>query len=355
MADLFKRVMSQVYDERMGAEPKGFLTKFFGARPELVMESDSEIVEIDIIRDGRKIATDVIRGGQHANINQALRYSTKEYKVPLYDERVALTASMLNKRLPGETPYQPVEKLARMARIVADEQVEQSRKILREMERMAAEIFQGGAITLKNTESLSFGRKSSHHVSPSTKWSPSAGNPITDIRALCDVIFQDGKRKPNTAVFGSIAWDMFVQNTNVKSYLNQNLIKPGEINPSEVIEGATFQGRIWIGDYQLDLYSYPEFYLTSADVVTPYVTTDSVILAARGADYRIAYGAVELLPDAVDEHRRLGLPNAPAFVPGRIVPYAFAEPPSSLWAGVQSAPLLIPTAIDTFGDLYNVD
>jgi Phage major capsid protein E. len=355
MADLFKRVMQAVYDERMGAEPKSFLSSFFGARPELVSESDTEIVQIDVIRDSRKIAVDVIRGGQHANVNQAMRFSTKEYKVPLYDERVPLTASMLNKRAPGEDPYQPVNKLARMAAIVADEQVGQARKVLREIERMAASIFQTGAITLKNTESLSFGRKSTHHVTPTTKWAAGTGNPISDIKALCDVIFQDGKRKPRKAIFGSAAWDMFSGNATVKDYLNKLWIKPGEINPAEVVQGATFQGRIWIGDYQLDLYTYNDFYIDATDTLVPYVTTDSVILFDDTADLRKAFGAVELLPEATDDYRRLGMPTIPEFVPGRIVPYTFSELPSTTWAGIQSAPLLIPTAIDTFGDLYNVD
>lgn len=355
MADIFKRVMASVYDERMAAEPQGFLSSFFGRTPERVVESETEIVEIDVIRDSRRIAVDVIRGGQHANINQASRFSVKEYKVPLYDERVPLTASMLNKRYPGENAYSDGSKIARLARLVVDEQIQQARKITREIERMAAAIFHTGAITLKNAESLSFGRKATHHVTPTTKWAASTGDPLADIAALCAVIFTDGKHKPNTLVFGGVAWSKFIGNAAVKDYLDKFLLKPGEVNPAEYRNGATYQGRLWIGDYQLNLYTYPEFYLSAADVNTPYVTEDSVLVFSDVADYRAAFGAVELLPEATDEYRRLGLPVIPQFQPGKIVPYAFAEMPSTLWAGVQSAPLLVPTAIDTFGDLYNVD
>lgn len=354
MADLFKRVMMAAYDERRLAVPPMFLSSLFGKRPQERIVSETEKVEVDIMRDNRKVAVDVIRGGGVGNTNFSNRFSAKEYGVPLYWEEAPITASMLNKRIPGLDPYQPTDRMAALVWHATRIQDEQAMKIKREIERMCGEALQLGTITLKNSDSLDFKRKATHSVTPGTKWD-STGDPITDVRALCDVIFQDGKMKPDTAIFGSAAWDAFITNSNVTGYLDVRRIEPGRVNPAEVLGGATFQGRVWIGDYQLDLYSYNEFYLDASDTATPYVTTDSVILMNRAARLAMGFGAVEVLPEREAEYRRLGMPTIPMFAPGEVTPFVYEKPPAALYAGVQSAPIAVPTAIDTFGVLINVD
>jgi len=354
MADLFKHVMARAYDERMLAVQPMFLQSLFGKSDSELILSQTEKVDIDIIRDNRKVAVDVIRGGGVGNTNFSNRFSAKEYTLPLYWEEAPITASMLNKRLPGLDPYQPADRMAALAYHASKIQAEQAMKIRRAIEAMAAEALLSGTVTLKNTDSLDFSRKVAHTVVPGTKWD-STGNPITDIRALCDVIFQNGKMKPDTLIFGGAAWDSFIGNSNVTSYLDKRRIEPGRVSPTEVLSGATFQGRVWIGDYQLDLYTYNEFYLDASDTATPYVTTDSVIVMNRSAYLVKAFGAVEVLPVFQDEYRRLGMPGVPQFQQGQIVPFAYEKPPAALYAGVQSAPVVIPTAIDTVGVFNNVD
>lgn len=353
--DLFMRVMMAAYDERVATLMRPmFLTSFFGKNPSELVISTIERVDVDVIRDARRAAVDVIRGGGVGNPNQTGKFTTHEYKVPLYWEETPLTAQQIIRRIPGMNNFESLDRAAVLAYHATNAQREQTLKIVRDIERQAAEALQLGTITLINTESLDFGKKAAHSVTPATKWDNS-GDPITDLQGLCDIIFHNGKMKPNTVIFGEAAWSVFITNTIVKAHLDNRRIEAGRINPAEIPEGATFQGRVWIGDYQLDLFSYNDFYMNSSNVAVPYITTDTVIVMNRSAYLTKAFGAVELLPQYVAEYAARGLPRMPEFVPGQFVPFAYERAPNALLVGVQSAPLVIPTAIDTMGTLVNVD
>lgn len=353
MADVVKKVMMTAYDERLKQVQWPFLKGFFGKTTDEEVISDSEVVEVDVIRDNRRVAVDVIRGGGAGNLNTSGVYSTKEYKVPLYWEEAPITAAMLNKRPAGVNPYDPVDKAALLVRYGTDVQIEQTLKIVREIERMAGEALHDGKITLKNLDTIDFGQKATHKAAVSAAWN-ATGQPITDIRAMCETVFADGKRKPNTVIFGSAAWDAFINNTSVQEYLDKRWIQPGQIAPAEILPGATLQGRVWIGDYQLDLYTYSDFYIDQNGNQKTYIPSSSVIILDRTARLSMCWGAVEVLDEYRDEYDGMGFPQLPVFQPGTIVPFLYPKPPSTLMAGVQSAPLVVPTAIDTIGVLTNV-
>ena len=353
--NLFMRVMMAAYDERVATQMVPlFLSSFFGKNPGELVESPVERIDVDVIRDTRRHAVDVIRGGGVGNANTSQQFTVHEYKPPLYWEETPLTPNMLNKRIPGQQPFEALDMAAHIAYHATVIQREQSMKILREIERMAAEALQLGTITLVNTESLDFGKKAAHAVVPAVKWDQ-VSTPLVDIQNLCDVIFQAGKMKPDTLIFGTAAWGAFINNASVIAALNTRFIQPGLIDPQANTLNATFQGRLTIGDYFLDLFSYNDFFMNALGVAVPYVTTDTVIVMNRNARLTKAFAAVELLPQYVEEYGSRGLPRIPEFVQGRIVPFAYERAPNALLVGVQSAPLVIPTAIDTIGTLDNVD
>ena len=358
MADtLFKHYMMAVYDESILAQPSMFLSNMFGKNPSELYISETEKIDVDVIRDSRELAVDVSRGGAAGNKNESNRFTAHEYQVPLYWEEAAITAGMLNKRLPGFDPFQSVDRMQALAYHAGKIQSKQALKIRRAMEYQAAQAFLTGKITLVNSDTRDFKKKATHHATPSTKWAPTAGTPISDIQTLADIVFHDGKLKPDTLIFGATAFTQFIGNDKVLAYLNTRYVEPGRLAPGDVVQGAKLWGRLTIGQYVFDIYIYDEFYQTTAvpPVATPYVTTDSVIMLNRAARLVKAFGAVEILPQFQDEYRRLGMPMVPEFQPGQIMPFAYEKPPAALMAGVQSAPVMIPTAIDTFGDLYNVD
>jgi len=288
-------------------------------------------------------------------VNQSQRSTAKSFKLPLIHEKTPLTADQLNKRVPGINPYAPygqAQALAYHSTLAVREMVG---KVQRTIEHYASEALLSGTITLSGTESIDFHKKTAHSVTPGTKWDNS-GDPITDIRSLADTIYQNGKMKPNVAIFGSAAWNAFINNATVQSYMDTRFIEPGRIAPGEVVDGMHFWGRLGIGQHTIDLYIYDGFYEADDGTATEFMTTDGVILANRQARMVKVFGAVEVLPEYIDSYMENVGVQVGGLIADRYVPYLYSDGErQSRVVGVQSAPLPVPVAIDTMGALDNVD
>ena len=341
------KILLAAYLEWLITEPASFLASFFGKNPRELYVSKNELIEIDIERDEELIAVDVVRGAD-GNKNVVERFTTKEYQPPLYDEETPITATMLNKRRAGMTQYEQEDKGVKFAAIAVKSMIKQTRKIMRSIEKQASEALFDGVITLSNTESLDFKRKATHNITPANPWSDTVlGNPIADLKAACEVNKIDGKGLSNITVMGSTAWDEFVVHPKVTAYLDNRRIEAGVINPQFARDGATFQGVIWVGDYRLEIYTYPQFFkATEVAAATPYVPTAQVAVFDATARLDKAFAAIEVLPEYNAQFNAQGF-SLPGLNPAMFVPYKYNRPPKSLMVGVQSAPLIIPTAIDT--------
>lgn len=352
MSDIFQRAMLESFEEAQAQDPEEFfLSNFF--KTEVVSPVDE--VEIDIQRGNRKVAVDVIRGGGVGNSNLIGQFTNKSYKVPLYWEETPITASMLNKRAPGMDAFRSaaMSEAFKIGYWVGRAQAEQVKKIKRAIELQSAQALQTGIITLKNGDSIDFKKDSSLNNVPGTKWN-STGKPIDDIEALAKESFQKGKRKPNSAIFSNDAWMAFRANTSVQELFDKRFIAPGLLQPSEKINGATVQGKISIGDYDLVLYTYDGFYENSAGTKVDYLNAETVILMNSNARLVKAYGATEVLAECREEYRQMGLPELPEFIQGAYVPFYYTRKPSTMLAGVQSAPMSMPVEIDSISTLTDV-
>lgn len=349
MSDIFQRAMLEAYEEGVSQDPEQyFLSNLF--REEVISPVDE--IELDVIRGSRRIAADVTRGGGVGNTNYVNQYTNKSYKVPLYWEQTPITASMLSKRVPGMDAFRSpaMSEAAKIGYHVGRAQAEQVKKIKRAIELQAAQALQTGIVTLKNADNIDFHKDSSLNNVPSTKWDNS-GTPIDDIEALAVEIYQKGKVKPNTAIFSANAWIAFRKNANVQSFFDKRFIEPGLLRPEETVLGATLQGRISIGDFMLNLYTYDGFYENANGSNVSYMNTETVIVMNSNAMLAKGYGATEVLAESREEYRNLGLPELPEFVAGAFVPFYYTMHPSTMYAGVQSAPIVIPKAIDTIGTI----
>jgi len=353
-ANLVTKVLLAAFDELALTTPTMFLQNFFGKNPSELSLSENEKVEIDVIRNFNLIAFDVVRGGSDGNQNKVERFTTKEYAPPLYDEVTAITASMLNKRSPGVNTYGLTDAQANFLRLAVKAQTKQADKIKRSIESQASGALFSGAITLVNTESLDFKRKATHNITPGVQWTEAAGQPITDLITACEVNLEDGKMKSNTAIFGATAWVTFLSNVNVKNYLDNRRIDPGVIRPTVAPENATFQGVIWVGDYQLEIFTYPEFFEDALGNTTKFVPEKQVCVMNSQARLDKVFAAVELLPEFERQYDNFGIPTIPTLQRGQFRPYAYTKPPKSLYVGVQSAPLVVPTQIDTISNINAV-
>ena len=345
------RIMISAYIEAAMTIPKMFLSSFFGKKPDEIYVSDNENIVSDVERAGERISVDVVRG-QDGRKNTQTIYSTTEYQPPLHDEATPITAAQLSKRLPGENGFNQVDRTLRQRSHILRAQLEQTKMILRAIEKQASGCLFNGVIELTNNDNIDFGRLGSHNITPSNDWNDQTnGDPIADLTLACINNKKDGKMMSNIAIFGTDAYQSFITHDKVKAYLDNRRIDPGLLSPRFDVGGSTFQGVIWVGDYKLDLYTYPEFYqVLATDALTEFVPTAQVSVF-NGLAYLVkAFAATELIVQNEELFNQLGVAGVPTLVPGEIIPYAILDR-KTLEAGVQSAPLLLPVAIDTISNI----
>lgn len=347
--DLTKKMMTAFTDQAKTI-PTGFLSSFFGKNPSEISIYESETVEIDIQRFGEKIAVDVLRGGD-GNLNTMEKYSTKLYKPPFYNEYTNIKSSQLSKRLVDQNTYQPVNKVQNMINLIFKAQFEGVKKVLRAIEVQASQALFSGTITFKNADVMDFKRKASHNITPANAWNTANGVPIADLESACIANRIDGKVTSDIAIFSNSAWDGFISNADVLLKLDNRRVGIGAIEPRFAREGAVFQGVIWAGAYRLECYTYDQYYTDEAGATQPYLPAGQAVVLYSGAVLNTSFGGVEILQHAEEAYRQLGISAIPVMTAGKFVPYSYAIKESNLVAGIQSAPLLVPTQIDAITNI----
>lgn len=351
--ELFQIASLAIYDEMRAKEAESlFWRNLFST--EIV--SPVTKVDIDVMRDNRSIAVDVLRGSGHHHRNLANSWTGKEYNVPLYSESSPIKAEMLSKRIPGQDPYSPNADVENLAYWAGKLQAQNAGKIMRAENLMAAQACQTGIVTLKNTESIDFKKKSALNLVPTNKWDTVDGNPISDLDTICTRLFTNGKMRPSTVVMDPLAWDLFRNNAKVKAYIGDSQwINPGQLQQTEIRNGAHFHGALSIGQQVLQFYVDDSFYEDENGNAVQYMSDYTVVVMNPKARLVRAYGATEVLTMAADHYQSMGMPAVPSVQPGAYIPWMREEWPSTLEAGVQSAPIVVPVAIDTIGTITSLE
>ena len=348
-------LMGALYEEAISRDQEPmFLLDFFGKSPEEIHIGATRRVRIDVIRAGKKVAADVVPGSGRGNPNKTTRYTATEYDLPLFWEEAHITANDLLAAFPGDDPYAPMSQEQKMRIQTAREQKAMHGKIRRAMAKMAADALTTGKVTLTNSDTIDFKKKSTLTATPRPNFASATGDPFKAITDMATKIHQAGKMRPNVAMFGVKAFDAFRGNAKVKADFDNRRTDPGYIRPEEMRMGASMQGRLRVGDVALDMYVFSDSYENSSGTDTPYIPDDIIILLNSTARLDVAYGAVDVLPQYVSQYEDMGFPSPPEFVRGMTVPFAYNQPPSGAVVGVQAAPLVIPVAIDTIGTITNV-
>ena len=358
IAQLATKNMIQVFNDFMLTRPKKFLSNMFTVRPGNV--SDQDEVEIDIVRNGRRVAVDVTPG-TGPRMNKSGRYQTRKYAVPLYDEADSVHAQDLLKRLAGETPYQQSGTMAKLQGSIIHKQIQLVDMIERAEELQAAQALTTGIITLTNqiqgSVSIDFQMRPTHLITVGTAWSNVAAGIIADLIAAGKVVREDGNVKIARLFCRGAVIENILNNTEIKA---RNLFTVSDrqtfVMPTDAPAGGTFHGIISAGDLRLELWSYDGFYENSSGTVTYYIPLDKVVLLPKQEELvfnKVFAGVPVILPAQNDPFAQaLGLSALPGIVAGEKIPYFNLDYDNrALVAGVASRPLHVPTSIDAFATL----
>lgn len=338
------------------APPVNFLTGEFQSPPRNFYNSEG--VEIDIVRGEEDVSIVIqdISAGYRSNSSNL--YTNKSFIPPIHKESGPINSFDLPKRNAGQNPFEDVNFQANAITRAFVMVRKNDAKIRRAIELQASQVLQTGILDLTDEAGttlyrLDYKPKTSHFPTSGAGWA-GAANKIAELTALADQIRADGLGDPDRLFFGQAAWDAFIQDSAVQALLANRRMELGSIMPERVGNGGKFMGHIWLGSYRFELWTYTGRYKhVQTGASTRYLVTGNVVMTTSTARLDATFGAI---PRIVPPESRV-LPFMPSRIssgPGRmdIAMTAWVTPDGEqLIVGSSSRPLLIPTAIDTYGCL----
>jgi len=358
--ELGKKTMLSAFKQKK--TPTMFLSGFFKT-PEKNITRSNKVV-IDIKRNQEAIAVDVIRGTQ-GRFNKNKRFTTKEYTPPVYDEYSSTFEEEGNDRLPGNTEYDDEEYLANFIARVTDDQVEHQEKILRSIEKQASDVLFTGTVQLINNDTIDYNMKTEHQITVTTSWSDvDNADPLGDLQEAVDLNRKDGKITSDIVVMGQDAFTNFINTKQIKELGDLRRIDIMTITrPVANTEGASFHGMVSVGAYELQVWTYPQYYQVPTDFglpnegeLVPYVPANYCCVLGSAIRMDLVYAGIPDIIRRVDPRlQAFGINAMPVRVASDFHPYLYLdERMVNIEAGVRSAPLCIPTQIDGFSTIDTV-
>lgn len=344
------------------ANPTMFLSGLFQS-PQQNFHS-SEQVEIDIVRGGEQVAVVLTDLSTGYRMNETDIYTNKQFKPPIFKEAVAINAFDLIKRMAGENPFQQPDFRGNVITRIFQGLRQSDAKIRRVIELQAAQVLQTGIVTLIDSAgvalyTLDYSPKATHFPTAGTPWDDPSPTIAADIGALAEIIRNDGLADPDQLIMGVDAFEAFIADADIQKRYDNRRMNLGMIEPMQMRgEGGSFRGFVEIGNYRYEIWTYGGRYEhPQTGVSTQFLVPANCIVRASGGRLDATFGAIPNIGAAIGQQGTALLPE----LPGRISSdernidlfiNAWISPDGeNLFAGVGARPLLIPTAIDTYGTI----
>ena len=344
------------------AAPTMFFSGFFQSPAQNFYASEQ--VEIDIVRSDEDISivvTDIATGYR---MNSADLYTNKEFKPAIHKEAVPINSFDLINRMPGQDPFVNPDYRANVVVRIFNAMVKVERKIRRAIELQASQVLQTGTVTLTDENgvalfTIDYKPKATHFPTSVTAWDQVGDDKMGDINSLAEVNRNDGLEDSDQLIFGDVAFNSFISDEKVLAQLDNRRIDRGGIGrPTVVGAGGTFQGTIAIGNYNYDMWTYAGRYKDpQTDLKVKYMAPEKVIVRSSMGRLDATFGAIPNIGQLVGGGANNILPE----LPGRVSNAAggmdlftnawLSADGENLFAGIGARPLMIPTAIDTYGCL----
>lgn len=345
------------------AMPTLFLSGMFQSPP--INFHTSEDVEIDIVRSDEDIAIAVqdLSVGNRANSTDL--FTNKRFTPPIFAEEIPINSFDLIKREPGQNPFESPDFRANVIRRMFNGMTKVENKIRRSMELQASQVLQTGIVTLKDENGvdlyvLDYKPKATHFPTAGTAWNAGGADIQGDISSVAEVIRNDGLSDPDELIMGIAAYNAFSNDPAIQLLLNNRRMEIGAIGPMQNRgNGGTFRGNIEIDNYRYDIWTYGGRYKDpQTGVKTQFIDPASCIVRASDGRLDATFGAIPNIGAL------LGINNASRLIPElpprvsnasggmdmSINAWLTADG-AQLFGSAGARPLMIPTAIDTYGNI----
>ena len=328
---------------------------------------NSKTLELDIIRSDEKVSPIVTHVSSGYVINSADIYTNKEMVAPVIKEAGTVNQYDMLDRNFGDNPFANRDLIAMVNNKLLRLSDVMIQKVRRNIELQASQALQTGTITLKNEAgidayNIDFDPKTTHFPTVGTTWADhTTSTPFADIEALCEVIRNDGLEDCTDLLMGIDAYNNMIQNDDIKERLDNRRINEGKIGPltSSGTKGSQFRGTIDVGLYRLNITTYGGRFTNSAGNKELFLNKDKVVVMAESGRRDLTFGAIPpaLRPAEALGRLRRALPPRISTTSGGmdLTPHVwFDERGETMFFGLGTRPLIIPTAIDTFGCLLTI-
>lgn len=352
--------MIRAYEQM--AQPMLFLSGLFLSPPQNF--HDSEEVEIDIVRSDEDISIVIQDLSTGYRMNSEDLYTNKGFKPPIHKEALPINSFDLLKRMPGQNPFESPDFRANIILRLFNGMTKIERKIRRAIELQASQVLQTGIVTLTDINgnalyTLDFKPKATHFPTAGTVWGQTGSTITGDLNSLGEVIRGDGLADPDQLIMGVDAFEQFIVDADVQKRFDARRIDLGTIAPMQMRgNGGSYRGTVEIGNYSYDIWTYGGRYKhPQTGVSTPYMDPGKVIMRASSGRMDATFGAIPNIGSIMGGQASQMLPELPSRVSnaaGGMDLYTNAwlsQDGEQLFGGVGARPLMIPTAIDTFGCL----
>lgn len=352
------RRLISVYNSQ--ATPELFLSGMF-VSPAQNFHS-SEEVEIDVMRGSEEVSIVVQDLSTGYRMNAEDLYTNKSFKPPVHKEAVPINSWDLLKRQAGASPFaDPTFRGAVISRVYAAMRKVEN-KIRRAIELQAAQVLQTGRLTLTDGAGnalyvIDYKPKASHFVTSGVAWGSAGATILADIESVAESIRSNGLANPDQLIMGTAAFDALISDEAVFKRFDARRIDLGTIAPMQMRgNGGTYRGRIDIGNYQYDIWTYAGKYQNPVTgALENYIDPGNVIVRASSGRLDATFGAIPNIGRLLNAQPLNLLPELPSRlsnIGGGMDLHTnvwLSNDGEQLFAGVGARPLLIPTALDTYG------
>lgn len=342
------------------AAPTMFFSGFFSTPAENF--HSSEEVEIDIVRSDEDVSIVIQDLSTGYRMNSEDLYTNKGFKPPIHKEAIPLNSSDLLKREPGNNPFEDVGFRTKLVQRMLRGMIKVERKIRRAIELQASQVMQTGVVTLRDKNgvalyTLDYKPKATHFPTAGVLWNAAGADPLGDLKALCEVIRNDGLSDPDQLIMGCDAFEAFLKVPSVQEAYDNRRIDRGTISPMEMRgNGGNYRGVVEVGNYRLDIWTYGGRYKDpQTGNKVQFMDPNKVIVRDSTARLDGTFGAIPNIGRLLNAQGTNLLPE----LPGRfsnaqggmdLFTNVWLSPDGEeIFGGVGARPLMIPTAIDTFG------
>lgn len=323
----------------------------------------SEKVEWDIERDGEDVAVAVKDYSAGYNNNSYDEYTSKEITPPGYKESFDLNVfKMLDKQVGkgiyGDPNFQADATLKSFKNFRRIE-----KKIRRAVEIQCAQVLTTGTVDLKDKNgatiyTVDFKPKIAHFPTAGIAWTSSSAVIEENIMAVAQEIRNDSGYDADELIMDEDSYvamstnDKFMKKFN---YLSADFGVLQTVPTARADKGATFHGRIKIGAYWFNIFTYDKTYKDpeTGDTLKYIGSVGKCIVRSSAAE-----AVMNLMWGFVPNFRPIE--SRPLqFLPARmsstargldLFPNAWmSNDGENFFAGLAARPVAVPTAIDSYG------